>query len=140
MSEPAPEPAPTPEAPEKGSGGPERDSDVFDRKYVEELRRESAEHRMKAKEADEKLTAFRDAYRAALLREASAGVLHDPIGWDDSFEGEDGLPDPEKMRAAAEALAEAKPWLGRPRGDVGSGYRGEQPDTVDLADLLRAGA
>lgn len=110
--------------------------DTFPRAYVEELRREAAEHRTRAAVAD----TFRDALRAAVLEKASTGVLAEPIEWDDEFDGEDGLPDAEKIKAAAEALALEKPWLSRPHGDAGQGFRGEDCGTVDLAGLLRAGA
>ena len=106
-----------------------------------ELKEESIRHRLKAKEATEALDPTRDALRAAICREASNGVLHDVIGWDDAFNDDDGLPSLEKAREAAEALAVEKPHLGRVRGDAGQGFRGDGSDAVvDLAGLLRAGA
>jgi hypothetical protein len=116
---------------------PEIEPDTFPRSYVEELRAEAAEHRLRAKEADR----LRDALRTAVLARACDGILHDPLPWSDDFDGEDGLPDPEKVREAAEGLAAEKPHLARVRGDAGQGFRGDESDAVvDLAELLRNGA
>lgn len=118
--------------------GTEEEPDTFPRAYVEQLRQEAAENRKKA----EQVSTLREALHAAYLRLGTQGILHDPeaLAWSEDFTGEDGLPDVERIRAAAEALAEAQPWLSRPRGDVGQGYRGETSDAVSLADLLRVGA
>jgi hypothetical protein len=112
------------------------EEDVFPRRYVEALRTENAELRVKGKSVD----TIRDALRAAVLKQACTGILQEPIPWDDQYDDDSGLPDPEKIRAAAEDLAEKKPWLSRPHGDAGQGFRGGQSDTVNLADLLRSGA
>lgn len=122
---------------------PENEPETFSREYVQQLRQEAAEGRTKAKEHEElasKLDSIATAYREALCREASAGVLHEAIQWDDAFNGEDGLPDVEKIREAVGKLADEKPWLSRPRGDVGQGFRGQESDSVNLAGILRAGA
>lgn len=117
---------------------PENEPDMFSAAYVAELRAEAAEHRVGAK----KMTAFRDAYREASIREAAREILADPadLAWSDEFDGEDGMPDSEKISEAAKAFADAKPHLARARGDVGQGFRGDESDSVDLASLLRAGA
>ena len=107
----------------------------------EAIKEESIANRLKAKRATELETAL----RAAVIREATRDVLADPedLAWSDEFnDDETGLPDPEKITAAAEALTEAKPQLAAVRGDVGAGFRGDESDAaaVDLAGMLRAGA
>lgn len=116
---------------------PETDPDTFPRSYVEQLRSEAAEHRLRAADADK----FRDALRAAVLTSQSATLLREPLAWSDDYDdAETGLPDAEKISEAVQALAAEKPWLSRPAGDVGQGFRGTESDAVNLADMLRAGA
>lgn len=123
-----------PVEPSEDAGGGD---DSFSRAYVEQLRTEAAESRVKAKRAEE----LEEALRAAVTAMATQGILADPtdLAWDDRFNGENGMPDQEAIRAAAEELASRKPHLGRVRGDVGAGVRGEEP-MVSLSALLRSGA
>jgi len=115
----------------------EQEEQSFPLTYVQELRQEAAEHRTRAARAD----TYRDALRAAVLDAASAGALREPLPWSDDYDNpETGLPDAERIAAAVEELAAAKPWLAKPSGDVGQGFRGEESDTVNLAEVLRAGA
>ncbi|WP_067429153.1 hypothetical protein [Nocardioides jensenii] len=98
------------------------------------LKEESIKHRKASKLAD----TFRDALRQAACKQASSGVLHEPIQWSDDFDGEDGLPDHERITEAVAALAESKPWMTRVRGDAGIGFRGDDSDAdVDLVALMR---
>lgn len=140
MTQQQQEPTPQPEGSENGAGEPvEGEEKQFPESYVKELRQEAAENRKKAEQVD----SLRAALQTAYLREGTSGVLHDPeaLVWSDDFNDEEtGLPDVVKIKEAAEALAEERPWLSRARGDAGQGFRGEQSDSVDLADLLRAGA
>lgn len=116
---------------------PQEEEQTFPLSYVQELRQEAAQHRTRAAQAD----TFRDALRDAVLAAESAGVLREPLPWDDAYgDPETGLPDREKVSEAVQALAAAKPWLSRPAGDVGQGFRGTESDAVSLADLLRVGA
>lgn len=107
----------------------------FTRAYVEELRAENKEARLMASKADYLLTEV----RRLAIKEACRGVLTDPeaLAWDDTFQTEDGLPDHAALKAAAEALATAKPWLSRPRGDVGQGQHGTGDEALSLSALLR---
>ncbi|SER12181.1 hypothetical protein [Microlunatus flavus] len=109
--------------------------ETFPRSYVEKLRTEAKEQRVKASRADYLATEV----RRLAIREATRGLLADPsvLSWSDEFEGEDGLPDHDALRAAAEALADAKPWLARPRGDVGQGRHSTGDDAPSLSALLR---
>lgn len=116
----------------------ETEPDTFPREYVEELRREAAEHRTGRTAAEERSEAAMSRLQAAAVHSATRDVLADPtdLPWDDSLTDDEGWPDAEKISAAATALVESKPHLGRVRGDVGQGYRGgEQP--VSLAEALR---
>lgn len=136
------------DAPEANSGTPvppdeERaaesnsNPDLFDRAYVEELRAEAKENRLAAARADYLNTEV----RRLAIREATRGLLTDPeaLPWSDDYtEDETGLPDHDRLLAAAQALARAKPWLSRPRGDVGQGQHSDAPAGISLSELLRS--
>lgn len=106
--------------------------ETFPRSYVEKLRQEAAEARVKAKKATD--------YAEALFhaRVAATGRLADPA--DLPFDA-DQLDDLPAMEAAIDALIATKPHLAArtPRGDIGQGVSGVA-DTVDLAAILRRGA
>jgi hypothetical protein len=116
--EPADEQRPDEESGEQ----PPTDEDSFPRAYVEQLRAEAAEQRVKAKRADD-LLAY--AARVAVERYA-ADILADPrsLTYDDSMADDYGLPDGAKIEQAARALVEARPYLGKPGGDVLQGQHG----------------
>ena len=125
-----------PESPEDDRTEPE----TFSAEYVADLRAEAAESRVKAKRA----TDLEQALREAVISKVAGRILQDPstLEWSDDLADEDGMPDPEKIREAAEALAADKPHLSRVGGETLQGHRGEESDAgaVDLAGLLRAGA
>lgn len=131
------EPASTPDAAEATSEGQE---DTFSRSYVEELRAESARHRIGAKRADELARRLVSSYVEA------TGRLHDPrdLAFSDDLMGEDGFPDPEKVTSAVEALIKDRPHLARIRlvGDVGQGVTNEGASTglAAFGDMLRSAA
>jgi hypothetical protein len=114
------------------------DSDTFPRAYVEELRTENKDLRTKAKDVDK----YREAAMLAARRLATAGILHSPddLPISDEFWAEDGLPDYEKIRKAAEELASERPYLARARGSVGQGARPEPSPEFSLAAALRKAA
>ena len=106
---------------ESGEQEPD-EADSFPRAYVEQLRAENAEQRIKAKRADDLL-----AYAARIAVERYAtDILADPrsLTYDDTMADDDGLPDGTKIEAAARALVEARPYLGKPGGDVLAGQHG----------------
>jgi len=113
--------------------------ETFPRAVVEELRRENAEARTKAKRADD----LARRLLTATIASTTAGILTDPtdLPVTDDLLGEDGYPDPARIEAAARDLAGRKPYLAdrRPRGDVGQGATADAA-TVDLAGILRAAA
>lgn len=121
-------------APEDATQEPEEDPESFPREYVQKLRQEAADARVKAKDRDD------IAGRLHTAMVAATGRLADPT--DLPFD-EANLDDPEALRAAIDALLEAKPHLAsrKPVGDVGQGNRGSaQAGNVDLAAILRSRA
>ncbi|MCT1986879.1 hypothetical protein M3C61_07575 [Dermacoccus abyssi] len=118
------------------------EQDTFDRAYVEKLRAEAAEHRVKAKEAQEALDAAESRYRALAVESGASGVLKRPdaLEWRDDWLGEDGTADLDAIRAAATQYANDYPHAAVVSGDVGQGYRGDAVAGVDLAGMLRQGA
>lgn len=110
----------------------EGEQETFPRAYVEQLRQEAADARVKARRADDL------AQQLFSARVAATGLLVDPadLPYDEQL-----LDDAGAMEAAIEALITAKPHLASriPRGDIGQGVS-DPADTVDLAALLRAGA
>lgn len=111
---------------------PATEQETFPRAYVEQLRQEAADARVKARRADDL------AQQLFSARVAATGLLVDAadLPYDEQL-----LDDPGAMEAAIEALITAKPHLASriPRGDIGQGVS-DPADTVDLAALLRAGA
>ena len=107
-------------------------AETFPREYVEKLRKEAAEARLKAKKADDYARALFAARVAATGRLADASDLpFDPELVDD-------LP---AMEAAIDELLRAHPHYASrtPQGDIGQGAT-TTSDTVDLAGILRARA
>lgn len=105
------------------------DGDTFPRTYVEQLRRENAEHRTKAKRADDL------AARLHRAEVAATGKLADPsdLPFDEAH-----LDDPAALAAAIDALLTAKPHLAsrRPVGDVDQGVRQDPPKPTGWASLF----
>lgn len=118
------------------------EQDTFDRAYVQELRAEAAEHRVKAKEAQEALDAAESRYKALAVESGASGVLKRPdaLEWQDDWLGEDGTADLDAIREAATQYASNYPHAAVVSGDVGQGYRGDAVAGVDLAGMLRQGA
>lgn len=129
---PANDPAQTDPPATDPPADPEPDS--FPRAYVENLRRESAGYRDRARDRD----VLAERLHAALV--AATGRLADPtdLPFDDAHLADDG----EALAAALDELLARKPHLAsrRPSGDIGQGAGGGQDSAVDLAGILRAGA
>ena len=124
----------------KGSDDPHDDDEqvddagdeTFPREYVEKLRKEAADARVKAKRADDLAARLHTALVAA------TGRLADPsdLPFDEAH-----LEDADALSAAVDALVSVKPHLAsrRPFGAIGQGATAT-PAGVDLAGILRAGA
>lgn len=154
MTQPTDEPQNGPENDDEPTGGPEGQKDApkpgedeqepqgdtFPRSYVEKIRKENQNYRDRAKKGETALSRLTDS----TVREATNGILVDPTDLtydEESMSDEDGFPDPEKIKEAAEALIERKPHLAprRPRGDIGQG-RQRQEEEFSLGALLRENA
>lgn len=123
---------PEPEQPEPDEGG---DGDTFTRDYVTGLRREAAQHRTRATEAEAARDALADELWTA--RVTATGRLMDPSDLPRPA-GTDATPD--AVDEAVTALLESKPHLARRRvaGSIGQGEGTAGPD-VSLSTLLRQG-
>lgn len=108
------------------------DADTFPRAYVDKLRKEAADARVKAKDRDD------IAARLHTSLVAASGRLADPS--DLPFD-ETHLSDPDALTAALDELLARKPHLAsrRPVGDIGQGVSAVT-SSVDLAGILRANA
>lgn len=118
---------------EQADETPADDAETFPRSYVEKLRQEAAEARVKAKRADE---LARELFTAKVT---ATGRLADPsdLAFDEALVADD-----DALSAAITTLLDKKPHLASrtPRGDVGQGPTGGNSGDVNLAALLRAGA
>lgn len=117
------------------------EQDTFSREYVEKLRAEAAEHRVKAKEAQDALDANLSAFHALAVEHAAQDILKAPaaLEWRDEWTTDDGL-DLDAIRSAATDYANTYPHAAKVSGDVGQGYKDSTNNVVDLAGMLRAGS
>jgi hypothetical protein len=129
-----------------GTPEPENEPETFDRDYVVGLRDEAAQHRVRAREAETERDRLRERLIEDNVRHLAAGTLADPadlihFGDPDALVDEDGLPDPDRIVAAARDLVRNRPHLAsrRPTGTVEQGAR-DEPAGVDLAGMLRTRA
>lgn len=110
---------------------------TFDATYVERLRTEAAQARVKAKRADALARQVVEAYVTG------DGRLHDAsdLAYSEEYLDDEGMVDTAKVRAAIDALIERKPYLAarRPVEPIAQGARPE-PVSVNLANILRARA
>lgn len=114
----------------------ESGSDTFPRSYVEDLRKESAGYRDRAKTAEERADALAKRLHAALV--AATNRLENPA--DLPYDAEH-LDDGDKLSAALDALLADRPYMAKRvvKGDAGQGARGDRPSAPTFADLLRGG-
>ncbi|MGP5632955.1 hypothetical protein [Corynebacterium casei] len=113
------------------NGENEEQQQAFDRKYVEKLRKESANYRDKAKRAGE----LEKRLHRSLV--AQDGRLADP---DDMEFNPEHLDDADALSTAIGTLIAAKPGLRAQQlsGDVGAGVREKpKPPTTDLLSIMK---
>ena len=114
------------------TSSPHAGEDTFPRAYVDKLRKEAADARVKAKRADDLAARLHTALVAA------TGRLADPsdLPFDDAH-----LEDADALNAAVDALLARKPHLAsrRPVGSIGQGAT-SPADRVSLAGILRHNA
>lgn len=113
------------------------EGDTFDRKYVEDLRAESAKHRTEAKDAKAALEPLQQRLFGLVV--GATNRLADPtdLPFDAAL-----LESDEALTGAIDALLAAKPHLASRRvvGDVGQGAGGSTQEVGLLQGLLHAGA
>lgn len=110
--------------------------DTFPRPVVENLRKENAKYRDRAKTAEARADTYARRLHAALV--AADGRVADPA--DVEF-NPDHLEDPDALAASISDLITRKPGLKAMRvsGDVGAGRRGTpKAQPVDLISLIRS--
>ncbi|RWA22567.1 hypothetical protein MELE44368_12390 [Mycolicibacterium elephantis DSM 44368] len=102
---------------------------------MEELRRESAGYRDRAKTAEERADALAKRLHRELVK--ATGRLENP---DDLPFDADHLDDADKLAEAIETLLNDRPYLAKRKvkGDVGQGQRGGNAATPTFADLFSA--
>lgn len=122
---------PDPETEHDDQETAEAEPETFPLAYVQKLRQESADARVKVKDRDTL------AERLHVAQVAALGRLADPT----DLPYAEGLLDPDALATAMDELLARKPHLAsrRPAGDIGQGAS-TVTDTVDLAGLLRARA
>jgi hypothetical protein len=113
----------------------ESDADTFDRGYVQDLRKESAGYRERAKTAEEQADQL--GRQLFLAKVKATGRLADPT---DLAYDPDALEDDAKIHAAIDTLLAAKPHFASrtPTGNIGQGVieQGSQP--FSLTSHLKA--
>ncbi|ATD71865.1 MULTISPECIES: hypothetical protein [Gordonia] len=130
--QPQPNEAQQPDEPTENEPTPEPEPDTFPRAYVEDLRKENADYRTRAKAADD----LAKRLHTELVR--ATGKLADPT--DMPFDPEH-LDDPDKLAVSIDQLLSAKPHL-KARRVVGAVGQGESGTTtgVDLLGIMRGTA
>lgn len=110
------------------------EEETFDRPYVEKLRKEAGDNRVKAKDQEETIDKLQ---RRLFLNEVKGlGKLADPT--DLPYDAE-LVDDPDKLKEAVDDLLARKPHLGRrvPNGDAGLGVGSEHSSGVDILGMMR---
>lgn len=112
----------------------DKSADMFPRSYVEELRKESADYRLKAKDAETRADELAKRLHAELVKATGRLENHADLPYDVKH-----LDDAEALTAALDALLADRPYLGKRvvRGDVGQGERGGADAPVSLLGLLQ---
>lgn len=122
-----------PEAQPDGNAD-ESAGDTFPPSYVEELRKESAKHRDRARQAEERADALARQLHGELVR--ATDRLENPA--DLAYDAEH-LDDPEKLKAALDALLSDRPYFRKRKvaGDAGQGPRGGGQAPFSLLGAIR---
>lgn len=123
----------------EGDNTPQDDAGrTYSADEMRQVREEAGTRRTQLRAAEAERDRYRDALRQLAVKDAVSGLLADPsdLVWSDDYADETGLPDREKISAAAQELLTTKPHLGRPSGDVQQGFRGDA-GSVSLVEALR---
>lgn len=113
----------------------EPEPDTFSADYVKQLREEAAAHRVKAKRTDE---ANERMVRAVAQMDGRL-VNADEVTLTDAMLDDDGIADPDKVRAVIGELIAAKPYLAKrtPTTPLPMGVRQEIEPPPSLFSLVR---
>jgi hypothetical protein len=109
------------------------DPDTFSREYVQQLRKEAADHRAKSRkvtEANARLMTLQAGIDGRLVDVDALTFAEDML--DDS-----GLVDPARVTAAIDALIESKPYLRKAAPPIAQGVMPQAPAEPGLFDLIR---
>ena len=126
------------EVPDEENGEPQ----VFDREYVEKLRRENAEWRVRVKALEDSMTE-REAQIGALNRRVfkamvvADGRLHNP---EDLEYDEACLDDEAGVAPAIDTLLSGRPYLAKPQFEGDIGQDDKPSKTFSLAGMLQSRA
>ena len=122
----------TPDTEDETEANNAEDPETFPREYVEKLRKEAADARVRAKDRDDLAHRLHGALVTATGRLADA----DDLDFDEAH-----LTDTDALNAAIDELLTRKPHLVSRRitGDVGQGAH-KDDTAVDLAGMLRRNA
>jgi hypothetical protein len=117
-----------------GNADESASGDTFPRTYVEELRKESAGYRERAKAGEDRAEAAAKRLHTALV--AATGRLENPADLDYDAEH---LDDADKLNAALDALLADRPYFAKRKvtGDAGQGPRGAAEAGLNLMSLLK---
>lgn len=125
------------DAAETAEPGPDTEPDTFTREYVTELRRESAEHRTRARDAEARAETLAETLWNE--RVAALGLLADPA--DLPYDAE-ALDDPAEIRRQADELLTRRPHLRTRRisARAGQGEGVNGADGVSITGIMRSRA
>lgn len=128
-------PDPTPVTASDSPQDADSEPDTFSRDYVNKLRDEAAQHRLRAKRTDAANARLLDALIA------SDGRLLDPeaLPLSDDLLDDDGIVDPGKVADAVGSLVERKAYLLKPPAPapLPQGVREDVPQPLSLLEVAR---
>ena len=132
----AEKPEDAPDAQPDGNNDIPADRDTFPRSYVENLCKENADYRTKAKAAEEQADTFAKRLHAELVK--ATNRLENPA--DLPYDAKH-LDDPERLKAALDALLSDRPYFAKRvvTGDAGQGARGGHVEPFSLLSRLKGG-
>ncbi|EHB53657.1 hypothetical protein MycrhDRAFT_4120 [Mycolicibacterium rhodesiae JS60] len=110
------------------------DGDTFPRSYVEDLRKENADYRNRAKVAEDQADKLARRLHAALVTATNRLENAGDLAYDATH-----LDDEEQLKAALDALLVDRPYMAKRavRGDAGQGNRGGADGGVNLLEMLK---
>lgn len=123
-----------PDAQPDGNADIPADSDTFPRSYVENIRKESAGYRERAKAAEERADTLAKRLHSELVKASNRLENPDDLPFDAEH-----LDDADKLTAALDAVLADRPYIAKRvvKGDAGQGNRGSAETGLNLFNLLK---